>query len=73
MKYKARIKHVHALLYGTCFQYNVKDERKIDLRTPLLVVTMPNACGFLWRADWFGGPSSDVFVFNLMLRYGGWV
>ena len=50
MKYKIHIKVVHELC-GTCFRYNVEKFR-INHLTPLLVVTMPYACWFLWWANY---------------------
>ena len=49
MKYNTHIKHVHEL-YGTCFKYI--NHLRINHLTLLLIVIMPCACWFLWRADY---------------------
>ena len=41
------------------------EELRINHLTLLFVMTMPYACWFLWRT------SSDVFIFNLGLHFGG--
>ena len=66
MKYKTHIKLVHEL-YGTYMQYKQSEEIKINHLTPLLVVTMPYACGghIILRT------SSDVFIFNLGSHFEG--
>ena len=47
------------------------EELRINHLTPLLVVAMPYACWFLWQADSILRTSSDVFIFNLGLRFEG--
>ena len=69
MKYRTRIKLVHEL-YGTCFQYNVNQESRIDHLTLLLVVTMSYACGFLWSANYnILRTSSDVFYLQFGVTF----
>ena len=50
MKYKTHIKLVHEL-YGPCVPVHC-EELRINHSTPLLVVSMPYACWFLWWADY---------------------
>ena len=68
MKYNTRIVELVHGLYGTWFQYNVKNQEFNHL-TPLLVVTMSYTCWFLWWANLIWRTSSDIFVFNLGLRF----
>jgi hypothetical protein len=63
MKYKTRVKLVHELC-GTCFQYNV-NKLGINNLPPLLIVTMPYACRFLWRANYI-----EDFKWRLHSQYG---
>ena len=64
MKKIARIKLVHEL-YGTCFQLIECEELRIKYLTPLLVVTMPHTCWFLWWADCI-----EAFKWCLHSQYG---
>ena len=52
------------------FPVQCEELLRTDHLTLLIVVTMPYACWFLWRAD-YTRTSKDVFVFNLGLRFDG--
>ena len=65
LKYKIRTKLVHGLC-GTCFQYSAKNqESRIKHLTLIIVLTMPYACWFLWRADYV-----EDFKWRLHFQFG---
>jgi hypothetical protein len=72
LKYNTRIKLVHGL-YGACFLVQCEGWR-INHLTPLLVVTMPYACWFLWRTyyiesfKWRLHFQSRVALWRVVLR-----
>ena len=68
MKYKT---HIKLCAWMTWYMFLVQcEEVRNNHLTPLLVVTMPYACWFLWQANYVE-ISCDVFLFNLGLRFEG--
>ena len=68
MNYKTHNKLVNEL-YGTCFQYNVKNW--VNHLTLLLIVTMPYACWFLSRGRLYWGlqvMSTQCFICGCVLK-----